>query len=351
MPPESSDPRPRQPLPRRFVRWAGWALLILVIALALVWKFGLSAATRYGITLAVTADGSLADLRNDTVRNHTEESIVAGREALEAAARRHGLKEWRSHDTVSVTAVDRWTEDNHPWWPAPSQRFRQDALIGTFTSRVRLLDGPAAGEVRGLQSWRSYRVEPGGTEPKSLSEPELAIEFYLPTLQYFNELPLRLLTAELVAHAGEIRHHGRDYELVFATWEGWEPREELDQYVAWIGKDSGLIEKLHYTLRDAIDMAEPERRDLVRKGAVGTMHFADFREVGGVVFPFRQYVTLFGPDEAPGDLEADAMHTVFVESVEFDVVDPRTLTPLPDLPPPSGGKPTVEPGPGSTSIP
>ncbi len=305
----------------------------------LLFSAPLSAQSAPSFPHRVTA--GLADLRPEGFDALDPVAQRRGRELLQNALERLGVKAWNGRTTLTVMGLDRWSEPG-PWWPHQNQRGRFVQLLGTFTSRVELLDGPASGEVWGIQSWRPYKMSSTESEPEFL-ENNLPIEFYLPTLQYFNELPFRLGSAPIVASAGRATLHGKPYERVFVTWNSPEPTDEVDQYVLWIDPEDGLIVKAHYTLRDSakMPMIPEEQRPVMRAGAAGTVHFSDFRTVSGIRFPFRHAVTLFGPNEAPpnpGD-QPGWLHLFEVESLEFDTEQAEFLLLDPTLPQPADRKP------------
>ena len=280
----------------------------------------------------------LADLRNDLVVGAAEQARARGRRLLEEAAVQHGLEAWRAHSTVGIIGIDRWPEPG-PWWPQQHQRVGLEQLLGTFTSRVRLLDGPAEGEIWGLQAWLPYHVRSGRTE--FLEGQSLSIEFYMPTLQYFNELVFRLLGAPFAADAGEAELGGRRYRRVFVTWGDGEPTADADQYVLWIAVDSGMVERAHYTVRDAsrLSFVPEEQRPIMLAGGAGTIHYSDYREVDGVWFPFVQVVTMFGPEQSPEPTPDTFVHKFVAESVTFDSVSVAELVPEPARGRPADAKP------------
>lgn len=320
-----SEPRPTRR--KTLVRWG--------------LRLGLAVATVGVLALLVSAFLPWADLRTPAVRERggQEEAQARGRALLEAAARRHGLEAWRARRTMEVVAVDRWTGSS-AWWPEPAQRFRARRLLGSFTSQVELLGGPLDGEVWGIQSWSPYKI--GGDGEVHFLETDDAIEFYLPTLHYFDELPFRLLRAELVTDAGPAELGGRTYDRVFVTWGNLEPHAEHDAYVVWIGRESGLVEKVAYTVRDAVPLAPPWMRGLARLLGVGTMHYDDFHTVDGVVLPFLQTVTLFGPERATEPVSDNYFHQLVVEEVRFDSFDPSLLVVDPRLPESGDRKPAKD---------
>lgn len=283
----------------------------------------------------------LADLRPQGWDAEDAAARARGQALLRAAVKAQGGDAWAGHTTLSVTGLDAFREPG-PWWPQQNQRIRLLQRLGTFTSRVTLLDGPQTGAVWGIQSWRPYKAEDARSAPTFLDH-DLPIEFYLPTLHYFNELPFRLLNAPIAIDLGGTTLHGADYDRVFVTWRTPEPTDEVDQYVVWIDRGSGLITKAHYTVRDVATMPglPEEERATMRAGAAGTIHFSDFREIDGAFFPFRQVVTLFGPTEAgpdPGE-GSSWVHIFSAEHAAFDAAPPALLLPDPALPEPADSKP------------
>ena len=279
-----------------------------------------------------------ADLRNEAVLQAGETERERGTKMLEAAANLHGLAKWRTYTTLEVVARDTWSQGDG-WWPARSQGLRHQQLLDTFTSRVELQDGPGNGEVWGIQAWATYKQRPGESKPIFLDPPDTAIHFYLPTLQYFNELPFRLLRAGFVTDAGPGQWNGQEFDRVFASWANGEACGDYDQYVVWIGRGSKRIEMVHYTVRDAASTAPADQQEMMRAGAVGTMHYLDYRDVQGVQFPFRQFVTLFGPEQAQLPLENNYFHAIEVTEARFDAVPRDLLLPDPGRPKPGDSKP------------
>ena len=72
-------------------------------------------------------------------------------------------------------------------------------------------------------------------------------------------------------------------EKVFVSW-GNKRTREYDQYMLWIGKESGIIEATTFTTR-----AFPQPAPVFMYGSV---RFDDFREVNGVLIPFLQTAQL-----------------------------------------------------------
>lgn len=322
-------------------RWSTAVQASVSVALAASALAGQQSSLPHRVT-----DG-LADLRNERVLVADPAAGERGRLLLEETARMHGAAAWEGHSTAEVVGVDRWARPG-PWWPEQDQRLRLVQLLGTFTSQAHLLDGPARGEIWGLQSWQPYVRSAVDAPPRFPAQPRPVLDFYLPTLHYFNELPFRLRRATTVLDAGTASLGGVDYRLVFASWGDASPHPEADQYVLWINRSTGLIEKAHYTVRAAAELGTvpEEQRAGMRAGAVGTIHFFDYRETQGVLFPFEQVVTIFGPEQAPPDPRDAALHSLHVERVRFDAVPAAELIIDPRLPPPADRKVVVSAPPG-----
>jgi hypothetical protein len=289
--------------------------------------------------LAMTLGSGHADLRSQTARRSDTETESRGRERLERLAERHGYGAWKLRTTMETVARDFWPGGG-PWWPEGDQRFRTQALLGTFTSRAELLDGSGAGEIWGLQAWAPYKER--NRERTWVSKSEGALTFYLPTLHYFNELPFRILSATVVRDGGEVRHHGRSYDLVFATWRAAEPQPDLDQYVLWIDRETGLLCKVRYTVRDAVPRMSPLMQKLALPLVAGTMHYEDYREIDGVQVPFLQTVTLQPPELTRYPLSENYFHRLELEEARFDTVPREALLPDPALGEPGDRKPEID---------
>ena len=292
-----------------FALWQLTALVKLVLQRRKHRENPTSVASILGIALLVPvlSGCSPADLRTPLL--HTAKSdqslINKGRDLLNRVAESHGLSAWNTFHTQEIILNDVWQAEG--FWPAADQQLSLKSILGTFTAQATLLDGPKAGEQFGIQSWRPYHKDTAGTlsfEPAQ--EDPTAQTFYIPSLQYFNELPFRMLNADLVAYAGERVYRERTYDLLFVTWGSFEPNMLHDQYMLWIDRETHRIAMCQYTLREA--------------GPVftGTIHFGDYREVQGVFFPFQQTVILPAPEHTLYPLEEYFFHQTRVASVAFD---------------------------------
>lgn len=199
-------------------------------------------------------------------------------------------------------------------WPSDDVRATVTFHANTFDARADFHMDDARGTSWGLQAWRSYVIDAQGTRLHDSDD----IRFILPAIQYLQEFAFRALDGTMVAYAGTEDIGGVTYERVLVTWDALTPTMRHDQYIAYIHPERGLIEKIHYTVRDA------------GRFVSGTAHLRDFRAIDGLLMPHWQAVT-FNPHDDP---EADYAHLmIFSELVlnpvedAFFVVDP-TLAPV-----------------------
>ena len=98
------------------------------------------------------------------------------------------------------------------------------------------------------------------------------------------------------------------------TWGSLELNRELDQYIIYINKESGLIDRIEYTIRDMGGFA------------TGATNFIDYQLVDGVMVPFQLEAAVI----MPGGLE-QVMHRVTLESAGWNTITPDLLLPSPDF--------------------
>ncbi len=174
----------------------------------------------------------------------------------------------------------------------------------------------------------------------ALTEGDPQLEFYLPSLHYFFELPFRLLSADVLIHQGEAKHAGKTYDLVLASWGQEQPNLDHDQYLVWINRQSGLIDMVRYTVRDTSIFENSLSKLLMRSLALGTIHYDDYRLVDGVQVPFAQTVTLPPPELTRYPLDKHFFHRLDISAVSFDAVPETILLSLESLQPAADRKPT-----------
>lgn len=190
-----------------------------------------------------------ADIRTDLTRENPDSA--KGRALLDKAAISHGLSKWKEWETVSI----KWS-DEFAWLPAtfaspfPDSSYESDFFFapGKWDSRLDFTTGKNKGVSWGIQAGKTYKENAVAPEP--MFEDDGEIEFWLPTYQYFVELPSRIFEADVILYAGEQKKDGKTYDGVYATWNSAEVQRNIDQYNLWIDRETGLIAWVDFTIRD-----------------------------------------------------------------------------------------------------
>lgn len=172
------------------------------------------------------------------------------KELLEAACKKHGLTVWKEHKTYTVTLKDQF-QGLKGWY---ANAFGENPVelqgtfaIGRFEGELEFLSGKKKGEIWGFMNGKTYRILPGGA---NITKENKNIRFWVPTIQYFIEFPLRILEADAVAYAGEESRNGEICDKIIVSWNSLEPNKHMDQYLIWINRNSGMIDLIQYTVRD-----------------------------------------------------------------------------------------------------
>ena len=198
------------------------------------------------------------------------------RQLLQALAQTHGGDQrWRASRAARVQLRDHWPQGlmklvGSPWKAGESLDLT--FLTARDMGRLTFRGGERDGLVWGIQHWQTYTETPKGVRAFA---PDDTIKFWLPTIQYFVEMPFRIGEADVVRYAGEQRLDDTPYDKVFATWHDPEPQPDVDQYVLWINRGTGRLDYAQYTVRDMGKLIE------------GCMRFEDFRDIDGFTIPFK----------------------------------------------------------------
>jgi len=272
----------------KLLKWFGIVGLIVIMAMGIIMAF-------------YRAHIRPASLRNTDV---SDIAINRGRALLGEAESAHGFEQWQNRTTTDILAVDDWVDMMgnlliNPF-SIPRQEIKIQLLNGTWNSRLELIEDSHAKEVWGIQSGNSYKRRQG-EEP--VFKPDKDVEFFLPTYQYFFEFPFHVKSADIVIDIGESQFEGKTYDRVFATWKSLEPISEVDQYIVWIDKDTKLVRRIEYTIREMGDFF------------MGSTNFEDYKLVDSIMVPHQ----LDAHAIMPGGIEM-LMHTITVEEVRFDTM-------------------------------
>lgn len=263
----------------------------------------------------------IADLRTADIKKGTysEKNVELARELLDKVVKVHGFENINQYTTYEAIATDHYKgmmgKIGNPWGVNKDKiAFRFN--VGSFDSRMEVLEGKKKGFIAGLQSWDYYEKEHGII--KTNVKDDKAKIFNLAAFQYFFELGNRISKAPFLTYIGKDELDGKPVQKVFASW-GTEQTKDYDHYILWIGIESGLIEAATFTVRES---------PLIGSSILtGSMRFEDFRDKGGILIPHVQRATMGKPKDNPKKY----LHQLVVEKFEWDNFEAAELRPLKGL--------------------
>lgn len=259
-----------------------------------------------------------ADLRTPLIKKVgvTDENTKRGKDILARAWQKQGLDKLKNHQTYSFNGVDTWKGMMGRMtsiWPEAKSSLAFKYKTGTFDGQVSFQDGKKEGSKAGFQNWNYYEI--GKQNDTLFKKTNSKIGFGLAAFQYFSEMLDRLRQAPIISYAGEGEMRGKKYDLVFSTWNKVKAHAEADHYIAWINKESGIMDFTQYTIRDNYLKAPGA------KMAYGGIEFSDFREIDGILVPFLHTVYVFGLKEN----QSKFLHQLEINSFAFDQFDEEEL--------------------------
>lgn len=260
----------------------------------------------------------MADLRTSDIIDDTQSDrqIQFAKNLLNETLKKHGFDKIGPFSTYEVIVNDHWKgllgKAGNPWDWAKEDDFALRFSIGDFDGQLEVLEGKNKGFLAGIQSWDYY--EKIGNIYDSNVEDDKDKIFNLAAIHYFFELPYRLSSkASLIRYAGEDEIRSVKVDKIFISWKN-EATKNYDHYVLWISKESGLIEAVQFTTREA-----PAPKFLK-----SVIQFEDYKKINGVFIPFKQTVQM----GKPKDNTTKCIHQITIKEFRWDKFPVSDLRPL-----------------------
>lgn len=254
------------------------------------------------------------DLRTSDIKKEGIQAanIEKGKMILEKAWRAQGMNNLHAFKTYSFDGKDTWRGllgGMGKVWKDKKLSLKFKFRINTFDGQVQFLDGKDKGTASGLQDWNYYDIVDGqAIFSNKDSKKNRRKVFGIAAYQYFTEMIDRLKNAPIIAYAGEKEFRSKSYDLVFCTWHKSEPHLENDQYVAWVNKETGLMDFAQYTIRDSY-LKPPGYKKIG-----GAVEFANFVDIEGVLIPHRQLVYAINMRNN----QKKNLHELIISNFKFD---------------------------------
>ena len=185
----------------------------------------------------------------------------------------HNIAAWDSIETYHVDFTEEFYgflgKQAHPF-KEQKLNFSLDYNPHNYDGRMEIASGADQGKTWGIQSWQTYLVDENG---HATAKDDADMTFWIPTYQYFIELPKRIQEASVVDYVGTQQINGITTEGVIASWQTVEPQKTIDQYVVWIDANTKKIVKVEYTVRDTYPFVS------------GAAHYTEYKDYNGIILP------------------------------------------------------------------
>lgn len=255
-------------------------------------------------SILLTQSCKLADIRTDYSKTST--ASAKGKEILRESAKAMNAERLLDYNTYSVTLEDQFYgivgKVANPY-NENSPELAIDYVPGKFIGKMQLMSGKKHGSTYFNNEGKTFYKSAKG---KTKEENKVA-EFWVPTYQYFLELPTQIQRASIITYAGDTAMNGIEYDLVIASWNSLEPQKDIDQYLIWINKETKHLDYAQFTIRD------------VNGFAIATAMYKDYIQKDGLSFP--SIIAIHGKKHATGKI-----HEIRIKELAFNKVDQSTIT-------------------------
>ena len=196
----------------------------------------------------------LSDIRTEAVKigGNSEINLNKGKDLLSNIHPGQSPAAWEGIEVYELTLQDEFFGFiGNIASPFPGNKMSAQAMYApnSYDGKMSFTSGKLEGETWGIQSWKTYTQKNGG-QPNFGKHKKTT--FWLPTYQYFIELPARIQNATIISYAGEQTFKGQTYDLIYTTWKSQEPQKDVDQYMVWINQKTKMVDLVEFTVRDAI---------------------------------------------------------------------------------------------------
>ena len=249
----------------------------------------------------------LSDLRSDDYLYPVDTDRA--RQLLEEMGRAHNIQAWSEIETYTVQFKDDFYgflgKQAHPF-KEQEMTFLLSYIPSTFDGQMEIISGKAKGKIWGIQNGVTYeRADNGEINIKKNKD----MGFWLPTYQYFIELPCRIQEVTAVDYLGSKTIDGIRAEGVIASWDTVSTQKNIDQYILWISKETKRIVKVEYTVRD------------VYRFVTGAASYTHYETYGEIILPTVMPVE--------SNLVKDGLlHQMQLSNFEINSVPTESLRPL-----------------------
>lgn len=252
----------------------------------------------YIITMCLILGCGVADLRGSIANNVLDKDQIKGKEIIDITAKSTGVLEHLSKfSTIHIVATDYWTHTMFRWLtpiPTKQQRISFKFSLNSLESQMTFMDGPRQGDIIGLRSFQSYRIIKGVPNFELTSDVDL---YLMPMRNYFLFTQI-LLNRQSQIYLEEVKLNDVYYDKVFVAHHFQAVKDQEDQYILWVNRQTKKIDYIEYTFRKLLNSYR------------GVIAYADYRLIEGIWMPFE--ISL--PDKINSK---SYTHRIKIEDIKF----------------------------------
>lgn len=274
-----------------------------------------------GVIASFVLTGCSADILPKTVRKdpNNKQMEAKGRALIEQAWKKQGYENFYKHTSFTFTAEDHWKGmmgKMGKLWPEARQSFTMSGTARDFDTKVTFDGGKKDGLTAGLDNDVYYEIPKGGKleKVKTNNRHKFGMEAY----HFFIEMMEHARHATVVQYVDQRTFNGREFDVVFMSWGTHKKQKDVDQYLFYFQKGTGMLEYAVYTVRE-VPLKVPGS-----KMFYGSMRFKDYKNVDGFMVPMTQTVFLNNIKKK----DKKFLHQLKMKSFEFDKTTVADINPL-----------------------
>lgn len=236
----------------------------------LIWSLIISAVLFIVYLILFKTTLLMSDIRPEKLKgNYTLQND--GMAYLENAQSSHGMTIWQEYDSIFYEVETEFVDMKAWFMISPVS---EDQITYKYVCQPGNLERSIYHSVKPESEFLISKDKKGifVKLENDISYDGFGSTFFYRAVQHLIQFPYTMNSANIKEYVGTRKWNGQYYDLIFATWGTMEPNLTTDQYIIWINKNTGLIDRFDATGRD------------LTPWAIASVRF-EYEEKGGLIYP------------------------------------------------------------------
>ena len=190
----------------------------------------------------------LSDIRPENWKD-TYTPLNNGVGFLKQAQIRHGMSTWKNQDTIVYGVEHKFANSLVSLIASPLNSspltYQYVSVPGNRASSYYQSTGSGTDFLIGENEMGIYQQNAGTVEYGRFTD-----DFFCKAVRHLIEFPFEMSSANILEYIGKESWNSEEYHLVFASWDDFKPNQNFDQFIIWINKHTGLVDRFDATGRD-----------------------------------------------------------------------------------------------------